>query len=67
MKRIITTINRQTGAMTVKTEGYVGPECQQGAAAELEKALGMNQEGACTLTDEYFANKEENKDQVGGA
>jgi hypothetical protein len=67
MKRITVTINRKSGALSVATSGYAGAECLEGAAAQLEKELGMKTEGACTLTPEYFANKEENKDQVGGA
>jgi len=67
MKTITVTINKNSGAISVATSGYNGAECLQGAAAQLEAGLGMKQEGACTLSPEYFANKEENKDQVGGA
>lgn len=67
-KKIITTIDKKTGQMTVKTEGYNGAECLEGAAAQLEKELGMTADGgSCQLTTEYFQNKEDNQNQVGGA
>lgn len=66
-KRITVTINKKDGGMKVETSGYAGAECLQGAAAQLEKELGMTKEGACELTPEYFQTKEENKDQIGGA
>lgn len=66
-KRITVTINKKDGGMKVETTGYSGAECLEGAAAQLEKELGMSQTGACELSPEYFQTKEENKNEVGGA
>ena len=64
MKKIIATIDKKTGKLSVKTEGYSGDECLK-ATEQLEKGLGMTQ--GCELTPEYFQQKQEGHQEVGGA
>jgi hypothetical protein len=63
-KKIKAKINRNTGQLSITTEGYAGAECLK-ATEELEKGLGMDQ-GCAVPTQEMF-NVEKNEQQVGGA
>jgi hypothetical protein len=64
MKRIIAIINKKTGELQIKTEGYNGAECLE-ATKGLEEGLGMNQ--ACAIPTAEMFNIEKNEQQVGGA
>jgi hypothetical protein len=64
-KKIIATINKKTGEITIKTDGYAGAECLE-ATAGLERGLGMNP-ATCELTPEYWQQKQDEQQQVGGA
>lgn len=51
-KKIIAVINKKTGKLEIKTEGYSGGECLEATKA-LEHGLGMDQ--ACAVpTAEMF-------------
>lgn len=64
MKKIITTIDRKTGGMSVKTEGYSGGECLE-ATKQLESGLGMDQ--ACSIpTAEMHQEPVEKEKELGG-
>lgn len=64
MKRIIAKINKTTGAIEVKTEGYNGAECLE-ATKGLEQGLGLDQ--ACAVPTSEMYNEEKQDQTVGGA
>lgn len=56
-KKIIAKINKKTGGLEIKTEGYSGGECEE-ATRQLEQGLGMDQ--ACSVpTPEMYQQVEE--------
>ena len=61
-RKILAKINRKTGEMTLKFEGYVGPECMQGIPEKLIKGLAM-EDAEVNLTSEYYAVEEQQQDQ----
>lgn len=65
-KKIIYTINKKTGAHSVRTEGYHGPECLE-ATKPLEEGLGMNQACAVPTPEMYETPAEEQKETLGGS
>lgn len=65
-KKITVTINKKTGGMQVKTEGYQGPACLE-ATKPLEEGLGMNQACAVPTAEMYEAPAEEQKETLGGS
>ena len=64
MKKITATINKKTGELQIKTDGFSGPECLE-ATKQLEEGLGMNQ--ACAVPTQEMYNVEQKEQQVGGA
>lgn len=64
-KKIIATIDRKTGGLTIKTEGYAGAECLE-ATKQLEQGLGMDQ--ACAVpTEEMYKQPEDREKEIGGS
>lgn len=64
-KKITITINKKSGGMSVKTDGYSGPACLEATKA-LEEGLGMNQ--ACAVpTAEMYEAPEKEKEILGGS
>lgn len=63
-KKVIAKIDKATGKLSITTEGYSGGECLEATKA-LEAGLGMTQ--ACELTPEYFQEKQEQQQEIGGA
>lgn len=66
MKKIITTIDKKTGGMSIKAEGYQGPACIE-ATKPLQDGLGMDQACAIPTHEMYQAPAEEQKETLGGA
>lgn len=65
MKKITAKIDKATGKLTITTDGYSGEECYK-ATEQLEKSLGLDR--ACSVpTAEYFQEKQDTEQQVGGA
>jgi len=64
MKKIIATIDKKTGKLTIQTQGYNGAECLA-ATEQLEKGLGMDR--ACSIPTSEMYNEQKNDQQVGGA
>lgn len=65
MKKITAKIDPKTGKLSIETSGYSGEDCYK-ATEQLEKSLGMDR--ACaTPTGEYFQEKQEQQQELGGA
>lgn len=60
-KKIIATINKKTGAITIRTEGYNGAECLN-ATKKLEDGLGLNTDGR-EYTPEFYDTTSEQQQQ----
>lgn len=64
MRKIICTIDKKTGVMTIRTEGYSGAECLA-ATKELRARLGITAEPV--LTPEFYAGQAEDQTTQAGA
>lgn len=61
MKKIIASIDKATGRITIKTEGYAGADCLAATKA-LEDGLGLNTD-ACELSPEYYQQSQNEQEQ----
>lgn len=57
MSKVIAVINKKTGAITIKTEGFSGEACLK-ATEKLREGLGIDAEPE--KTDEYYAAEQTN-------